>query len=335
MLNNVIKLAHGSGGILSHDLVENIFLRHFTNPLLQKLEDSAVLNGYGTKLALTTDSYVVDPIFFPGGDIGKLAVCGTVNDLAVQGATPRYLTAGFIIEEGFDMKQLELIVKSMQKTALSAGVEIVAGDTKVVNKGAADKIFINTAGIGFLENKMTISSHNVQAGDAVIINGGIAEHGLAIMLARENLGLSIELDSDVAPLNVPIQELIKSGVDIHAMRDPTRGGLASTLNEIAMSSQITIEIDEKNIPVKENVRAGCEILGLDPLTLANEGKMILFAPPRDAEKIVSILRSYSIGRKAAIIGQVTSGKSRVFMTTLTDATRLIDMPVGESLPRIC
>ena len=333
--NDHIILAHGSGGVLSQELTQEIFLSRFNNQTLSKLDDSAVLSMNTNQVAFTTDTYVVDPIFFPGGDIGKLSVCGTVNDLSVQGSIPRYLTVGFVLEEGFSISDLERIVDSMANTAGQAGVEIVSGDTKVVPKGAADKIFINTSGIGELRDGVDVSCSNVQPGDAIVLTGTIGDHGISVLFAREELGLSSDLQSDVAPLNHLIAKVFEVTTDVHAMRDPTRGGLAATLNEIAAHSKVEIMLEENAIPVNDAVAGACELLGFDPLYIANEGKAVIFVSDSDANAVVARLREHPFGKEAAIIGRVYQGRSKVYMKTKIGASRIIDMPVGEQLPRIC
>ena len=338
-----ITLAHGSGGRAMHDLVEGIFLEYFRNPLLEKLEDQAVFEVNGAiRMAFTTDSYVVDPIFFPGGDIGKLAVHGTVNDLAMSGARPLYLSAGFILEEGFPIDDLRRIAASMQTAAEEAGVLIVTGDTKVVQKGSADKIFINTAGVGVLEHSVTISSSNARPGDKVIVSGTIGDHGTTILIARGELELETDIESDSASLNKLvadiIDEVIRNGTPdaIRSLRDPTRGGVATTLNEIAMSSDVCIEIREDLIPVREEVKGACEILGLDPLYVANEGKLIAIVSSEIADKIVERMQKNPNGIGACIIGEVKAQpQGIVSMTTGFGGTRIVDMLAGEQLPRIC
>ena len=334
-----ILLAHGSGGQLSHELVEQIFVRHFANPTLAELNDSAVLDMSGNtrRLAFTTDSYVISPLFFPGGDIGKLAVCGTVNDLAVSGAEPKYLSAGFILEEGLSMETLERIVASMAETARAAGVQIVTGDTKVVNHGAADGAFINTAGVGFVPEGRSLSPRNLQAGDQILVSGTLGDHGMAIMMEREGLALHSALQSDCAPLNELIADLLQacpSGV--RCLRDPTRGGLVATLNEWATAAKVGIAVEERAIPLREQVRSACEILGLDPLYVANEGKVVIAVAEGEAEAALAALRAHPLGSEAAIIGQVTADHSgRVVLGTMLGTHRILDMLVGEQLPRIC
>jgi hydrogenase expression/formation protein HypE len=330
-----ILLAHGSGGKLAHDLVEKSFVKALANPLLDKLDDSAVFDISG-KLAFTTDSYVVSPIFFPGGDIGKLAVCGTVNDLATSGAKPLYLSLSFIIEEGLALNDLEKIVASVQEACGEARVKIVTGDTKVVTRGSADKLFINTAGVGVIPEGIDISGSNAKPGDKVILNGAIGDHGIAVVSKREGLSFATKLKSDCAPLGALVADMLKASHNIHSLRDPTRGGLASSLNELAQQSNVSIRIEEKEIPVREEVLAACEMLGFDPLYVANEGKMITIVPPEDADKVLEAMRQNKYGKDAAIIGEVGAEKAgRVVMKTVLGSSRIVDMVVGDLLPRIC
>jgi hydrogenase expression/formation protein HypE len=339
-----ITLAHGSGGRAMHDLVEGLFLEYFKNPLLEKLEDQAVFEiPPGTRrLALTTDSYVVDPIFFPGGDIGALCIHGTVNDLAMSGARPLYLSAGFIIEEGFPIEDLKKILASMQKAAEEANVQIVTGDTKVVQKGSADKIFINTSGVGVIETGVNISAARAAVGDKVILSGTIGDHGTTVMIARGELDLETDIESDSAPLNLLVAEMVDEAAKLNALdaikalRDPTRGGVATTLNEIAMSSDVCIEIREDAIPVREEVKGACEILGLDPLYVANEGKLVAIVSAEIADKIMARMKENVYGRQACIIGEVKAEpQGIVAMTTGFGGTRIVDMLAGDQLPRIC
>jgi hydrogenase expression/formation protein HypE len=339
-----ITLAHGSGGRAMHDLVEGLFLEYFRNPFLEKLEDQAVFEVPPTarRLAFTTDSYVVDPIFFPGGDIGALSIHGTVNDLAMSGARPLYLSAGFIIEEGFPIEDLRRVLASMQKAAAEAGVEIVTGDTKVVQKGSADKIFINTAGLGVIETGANISASRAAIGDKVIVSGTIGDHGTTVMIARGELDLETDIESDTASLNRLVAEMLDEAEklnaldQIHALRDPTRGGVATTLNEIAMSSDVCIEIRENLIPVREEVKGACEILGLDPLYVANEGKLIAIVSPEIADAILARMNRNERGTGACIIGEVKpEPPGIVSMATSFGGTRIVDMLAGEQLPRIC
>jgi len=334
-----VLLAHGSGGLMSHSLISELFVRHFHNDILSNLGDSALLDAVpqGATLAFTTDSYVISPLFFPGGDIGKLAVCGTVNDLAVAGATPRYLSAGFVLEEGLSMDILGRVVISMAETASKAGVQIVTGDTKVVERGAADGLFINTSGIGCLPSTLRMSPSRLRAGDVILASGTLGDHGIAVMLNREGMGFQSDLLSDCAPLNGLIADLTAACPDgIRCMRDPTRGGLVATLHEWAESADQGIEIDEDTLPIRESVRAACELLGLDPLYAANEGKVIVGAASHSAEAALRVLRAHPLGCDAAIIGHVTEQHPRrVVLRTPYGAQRLLDMLVGDQLPRIC
>jgi len=335
ILGDKILLAHGSGGRLAHELVEKSFVKALANPLLAKLDDSAVMDFSG-KLAFTTDSYVVSPIFFPGGDIGRLAICGTVNDLAMSGAKPLYLSLSFIIEEGLPQDELNKIVDSVQKTAQEAGVEIVTGDTKVVNRGSAYKLFINTAGIGIIPEGVLVSGSKARPEDKVILSGTIGDHGIAVLSQREGLSFSTQLESDCAPLGVLVAKMVKASPAIHCLRDPTRGGLATTLNELAKQSEVSIRIEEEKIPVQEEVLAACELLGFDPLYVANEGKLVAIVPAKDADKILKAMRENHYGTGAAIIGEVKAEHpGRVVMKTCLGASRIVDMLVGDLLPRIC
>jgi hydrogenase expression/formation protein HypE len=337
---DAILLAHGSGGQLSHELVERVFARRFDNPILADLDDAAILAPDvppGARLAFTTDSYVISPLTFPGGDIGKLAVCGTVNDLAVMGATPRYLSAGYILEEGLSIATLERIVSSMAETARAAGVLIVTGDTKVVDHGAADKVFINTAGIGVVAAGIDVGPARLRAGDQILVSGTMGDHGIAVMIEREGLRFSANLQSDCAPLHGLIaRAMATSPGGVRCMRDPTRGGLVSTLVEWAGAAALGIEVDEAAVPLRETVRAACELLGLDPLYVANEGKVVLAVDPAQAAQVLSALRAHPLGREAAVIGRVTAAHpGRVVLRTPLGAHRLLDMLAGEQLPRIC
>jgi len=335
VMGDKILLAHGSGGKLSHELIEKSFLRVLSNPLLAKLNDSAVFDLSG-RLAFTTDSYVVKPIFFPGGDIGKLAVCGTVNDLAMVGAVPLYLSLAFIIEEGLAQADLSRIVSSVQKAASEAGVQVVTGDTKVVNRESADELFINTAGLGIVPPGVDISGDKAKAGDVVILSGSVGEHGIAVLSRREGLSFSTELESDCAPLNKLVAEMLEVSHQIRSLRDPTRGGLATTLNELAAQSKVGIRIEEDKIPVREEVAAACEMLGLDPLYVANEGKLVAIVAPEAAEAVLNRMRQNIYGQEAAIIGEVREEHpGRVVMKTRLGASRIVDMLVGDLLPRIC
>jgi len=331
-----ILLAHGSGGELSHELITSLFVKAFHNLILASLDDGAVLKVEGKRWAFTTDSYVVTPIFFPGGDIGKLAVCGTVNDLSMSGAKPLFLSAGFIIEEGFPFSSLEKIVASMQRTAAEAGVEIVTGDTKVVNRGGADGIFINTAGIGLIPEGVNISGSNARPGDRVLLSGSIGDHGIAILSSREGLQFSTTLQSDCASLNEFVARMLEVSPKIHCLRDPTRGGLSTTLNELARQSGVGIWVDEARIPIKEEVKGACELLGLDPFILANEGRLVAVVAEEVAEMILQRMRTHPLGQEAALIGEVREEpKQKVVLRTRIGLTRILDMVVGEPLPRIC
>jgi hydrogenase expression/formation protein HypE len=334
-MDDSILLAHGSGGKLSHELVEKRFLPFLANPALNKLDDSAIFEASG-RLAFTTDGYVVNPIFFPGGDIGKLAVCGTVNDLSMNGARPLYLSLSAIIEEGFLLSELEHIMQSIKKAAEEAEVNIIAGDTKVVNRGQADKLFITTSGVGTIPPGVNISGANARAGDKVLLSGTIGDHGIAVMSQREGLRFSMTLESDCAPLNKLVSQMLEASSNIHCLRDPTRGGLATTLSELAQQSEAGIVVDEAKIPVKDEVKAACELLGLDPLYVANEGKLVAIIHPTDADRVLTQMKKNIYGRDAAIIGEVTAEHGgKVVMKTKLGPSRIVDMLSGELLPRIC
>jgi len=331
-----VLLAHGGGGRLMHQLIERVFLSAFSNPLLDTGHDAAVLEVGAARIAFTTDSYVVRPLFFPGGTIGTLAVNGTVNDLAMAGARPLALSAGFIIEEGLAVETLQRVVASMQAAAVEAGVAIVTGDTKVVDRGKGDGVFINTAGVGVVEHGLRIAPASVRAGDAVILSGDIGRHGMAIMAVREGLQFESAIESDCAPLSAPVLDLVSSGVDVHCLRDITRGGLASALNEIAGSAKVGMTIDERPVPVREDVRGACEILGFDPMYVANEGRFIVFAPEHQADRVVEVLRRHPVSGDACVIGRVTLERpGLVVVRSILGATRVLDMLSGEQLPRIC
>jgi hydrogenase expression/formation protein HypE len=333
-MKDKILLAHGSGGKLMHDLIAS-FIPPLSNPILAKMDDSAVFEA-GGRLAFTTDSYTVNPLFFPGGDIGRLAVCGTVNDLAVSGARPLYLSLAFIIEEGFLIADLKKIVTSIAATASEAGVQIVTGDTKVVNKGSADKIFINTAGIGTVPEGVDISASNARPGDKIILSGNIGDHGIAVLSRREGLKFDTPVPSDCAPLNKLVADMLAASKDIRCMRDPTRGGLATTLNDFAAQSSVGITIVEDKVPVAKAVQAACELLGLDPLYIANEGKLVAIVDSKDADVVLAKMKRNKYGKNTAIIGEVVAEHpGRVVMKTALGASRIVDMPVGELLPRIC
>jgi len=338
---DTITLAHGSGGKAMRDLIDDVFVTTFACNQLSLLEDQArfdlsTFTSQGQQLAMTTDSYVVDPLFFPGGDIGKLAVTGTVNDLAVGGATPRYLTCSMIIEEGFQVDDLRRIVASMKTTADVAGVKIVTGDTKVVQRGSADKLFINTAGIGVIPNGINVSTQRAMPGDVILINGYIGDHGAAIVDARGDMSLENTIETDCQPLNGLIKDMLAAYPDIHCLRDATRGGVATVLNEYAQGSQVCMHIDEASIPMRQEVRGMCEILGLDPLYLANEGKVVAIVPPEFADTVLDAMLRHPAGKCSAAIGEVSAApQSTVILTTQFGGERIVDMLVGEQLPRIC
>jgi len=336
MKHERILLEHGSGGLLSHELITEVFLPLLRNPHLERLEDSAVLTVGERSICFTTDSYVIDPLFFPGGDIGSLAVHGTVNDLAVCGGRPLFISAGFIIEEGLPLEDLRRITLSMAEAARKAGVAVVTGDTKVVARGAADGLFINTSGIGLVEYPHPLSVKSIEAGDAVIVSGTVGDHGAAVLSRRRELGVISEVLSDSAPLNGLIAAILAASPRVHCMRDPTRGGLGAILAEIAKQSGRLIEIREKDVPVREEVRGICEILGFDPLFLANEGKVVVFCHPGDADRVLEVMRGHEYGREAALIGSVGEReRGRLVLRTVIGSSREVDLPVGELVPRIC
>jgi hydrogenase expression/formation protein HypE len=331
-----VLMAHGGGGRLTHLLLENVFGRAFSNPILDARHDSAQLDVPPGRLAMTTDSYVVRPLFFPGGDIGSLAVHGTVNDLAMSGARPLYLSCAYIIEEGLPMETLWRVACSMRDAAAKCRVQIVTGDTKVVDKGKGDGLFLNTTGIGVIEHGQEILPDHVAPGDAVLVSGDLGRHGMAIMAVREGLQFESAIESDSAPVAAVVLELLKAGVQIHCLRDLTRGGLASALNEIAEVAGVTIAVEETKIPVREDVRAACEILGLDALRVANEGRFVAFVPEPDAARALEVMRAHAVSGQAAIVGRVTEKSSPlVTLKSLIGAARILDMPSGEQLPRIC
>jgi len=334
---NKILLGHGSGGRMMHDLIENLFLKHFSNTILDEQTDAAILNVGSEEIAFTTDSFVIDPLFFPGGNIGKLAVCGTVNDLAVSGAEPLYISVSMIIEEGFLMQELEVIVESLAAEAKKAGVIIVTGDTKVVNKGKCDKLFINTAGIGRIkkENRFVSKALDIQPGDVIIINGTIGDHGMAVMNARESFNFRTSVESDCASLNHMISEVLGQS-SVKFMRDPTRGGVATVLNELVEKTKLGIELDESVMPVTSGVKAMCELLGFDPLHIANEGKVLIVASEKDGNAILELLKKNELGLKSAIIGRVVSDHpGKVVLKNETGGRRIVDSLSGDQLPRIC
>jgi hydrogenase expression/formation protein HypE len=332
-----IVLGHGSGGKLTAELIEKIFLPAFANPILDKLDDQAILQVNGSRLAFTTDSFVVTPIFFPGGDIGRLAVNGTVNDLAMSGARPLYLAAAFILEEGLPSDDLRRVVESMRDAAHEAGVQLVTGDTKVVNRGKGDKVFITTTGIGIVEGLVNISADRAVPGDKIIVSGYIGDHGMAIMSQRENLEFEGTIESDCASLHGLVQAMMQAGAEnIHCLRDPTRGGAATTLNEIAERSRVGMKLREDAFPIRDTVRGACEILGLDPLYVANEGKLVAIVAAEAAENVLDKMRGHPLGGAAVIIGEVTAEHSgMVLMKTEIGGTRVLDVMFGEQLPRIC
>ena len=336
MINQRISLDHGSGGETSHELVKEVFLRRLDNAFLRPLDDSALLDIAGCTLAMTTDSYVVAPIFFPGGNIGSLAVHGTVNDLSMQGARPLYLTLGLILEEGLPMEDLIRIIDAASEAAAEAEISIVAGDTKVVPKGHADKIFINTAGIGIVPDGLNVSSSNARMGDVIIINGTIGDHGLAVLSEREGLRLKSPLVSDSSPLNSLVNDMLALSGEIHVLRDPTRGGVATALNEIAQQSSVGIRLFEDQLPYHPSVSAACEILGLDPLYVANEGKCLVIVSRAQSEELLRGMKKHAYGKGSKIIGEVTEeNPGRVLLRTKIGGTRILSMLTGEQLPRIC
>lgn len=336
-----VTIGHGSGGTLTKSLIESIFYKHFSNSMLDARNDFAEFNltsGFKNhKIITSIDGHVVDPIFFPGGDIGRLAVAGTVNDISMSGGLPKYLTASFIIEEGFPIIDLDRIAQSMQACADEADVEIVSGDTKVIEKGKADKIFISTAGIGFAPEKLCINGSEAKEGDAVVISGTIGDHGIAVLAARNDLGFSTTVKSDVAPLTNLIQTALSAAPNIHVLRDPTRGGVATTLNEIAHQSKVNIVLDENSLPIKKQVSAVCDILGFDPLYIANEGKVLFFIPESELDFLLRALHNHKLGKDARLIGKVTKQATSplVLMKTTIGGTRIVDMLSGAMLPRIC
>ena len=335
-MNDKILLAHGSGGKLSHQLIKEVFLPYFDNTWLRELTDAAVFSVAPKKLAFTTDSYVVNPIFFPGGDIGKLAICGTVNDLAMMGAKPLFISCAFIIEEGFGISLLKKIVASMKKEAQAAQVKIVTGDTKVVEKGSADKIFITTSGIGILDSSLSLSVKKIKPGDEIIISGTIGDHGVSILSQREDLGIKGNIKSDCASLWGLVKGIRNAKSAIKFMRDPTRGGIATTLNEIAQQTKLGIEVFEEKIPIRDEVKGICEMLGFDPLYLANEGKMLAVVDSNYSQKVLAAIRKHKHGHKAQIIGRIAKEpKGKVYLSTSIGGQRILDMLIKEPLPRIC
>jgi hydrogenase expression/formation protein HypE len=331
-----ILLDHGSGGKISHSLTRDLLLPAFDNPALAKLDDGATLQVAGGRIAFSTDTYVVDPIFFPGGGIGDLAINGTVNDVAMCGARPLYLSVGMIIEEGFAMTDLERVVAQMGRAARTAGVAVVTGDTKVVPRGAADKIYINTAGVGIVDPHVDVSGTNARPGDAVILSGTMADHGMTILTQREGLAFESDVQSDSAPLNHMVADMLDADCDVHVLRDPTRGGVGTTLNEIAAGSRVGIRIHEDRLPVRPDVAGICDLLGFDPLYVANEGKLLAFVPADQADTVLDVMRRSPYGQRACIIGEVLADHpGRVVMRTRIGGERIVDMLTGEQLPRIC
>ncbi len=331
-----VILGHGSGGKLSQDLIGGLFLPPFDNPALRAGNDAGVVDPGPGRLAVSTDSHVVWPLFFPGGDIGRLAVCGTVNDVAMMGARPLYLTAGFILEEGLEIGLLEKVVESMQASAAEAGVQIIAGDTKVVERGKADGLYINSSGVGILLPSLNIGGAMAQPGDVLILSGPIGDHGIAVLAARNELGLETEILSDVAPLNHLVAAMLEASDAIHVLRDPTRGGVGSTLNEIARQSGVSITLQEQHLPIRPAVQAACEMLGFDPLYIANEGRLLAVVGREDAEKVLEAMRGVRYGEEATIIGEVGERpQGRVLLKTAFGSTRIVDLLLGEMLPRIC
>jgi hydrogenase expression/formation protein HypE len=335
-MDNRITLAHGSGGSLTHKLIRETFLPLLSNPLLSRLDDGAVFGVDKGHLAFTTDSYVVNPLFFPGGDIGRLAVYGTVNDLSMCGARPLYLSLSLIIEEGFSQPDLQRIISSVRGAALEADVEVITGDTKVVGRGSADGLFITTSGIGIVPEDIEVSGANAKAGDKVILSGTLGDHGMTILIQREGLGFEGPMESDCAPLNQMVSSMLEASHDIHCLRDPTRGGLATTLNEIALQSEVGVLIEEDAIPLNPSVSALCELLGFDPLYVANEGKLVAMVKASDSDRVLEAMKENKYGKRATIIGEVTEEHpGRVVIRTRMGTSRIVDMLTGDLLPRIC
>ncbi|MDD4169821.1 MAG: hydrogenase expression/formation protein HypE [Desulfotomaculaceae bacterium] len=333
--DELILLAHGDGGMLTHQLLRDYFLRYFHNPLLDTLTDASVFRSENGRMAIATDAFVVDPIFFPGGDIGKLAVCGTINDLAVSGAEPLYLTASFIIEEGFSLADLEKIIASMSQTCREAGVQIIAGDTKVVGRGQVDKVYITTTGVGYLLSEANLGYQRLEPGDRVLVNGSLGDHGLTILLQRETLGMESPLVSDCAPLGRTIKNLLSRFKGIKFMRDLTRGGLATNAKEIALASGMDFWLDEATLPVKDSVKGITEFLGLDPLYLANEGKFLVIVAAQEANALLKFLKDEMFAGEACLIGDIQAGQGNVYLKTALGGTRKLNMMAGAPLPRIC
>lgn len=336
-MDGTIKIIHGSGGVATSQLIQSLFYKYFDNTLLRQNSDAAVFELPNTKIAFTTDSYVITPLFFPGGNIGKLAICGTVNDLAVSGSKPLYLSCGFILEEGLSLAVLEEIVKAMGQAACEADIKIITGDTKVVPKGCADGLFINTSGIGEIKEGIYLAPHRIQKGDKVIITGTIADHGTAILLAREKLPINVTLKSDCAPLGKMLNAVCHTFKEkIHMLRDPTRGGIATTLNELIKGQEIGIRLREELLPITDQVSGVCEMLGLEPLYMANEGKAILICEGNRSEEVITLLKTFSYGKDAAVIGEVVSDyKGKVFVESVFGTSYRLTTPLGDQLPRIC
>ena len=336
VLDERITLSHGAGGKSSHDLVEGVFVRELGNPLLEPLGDSALLEAGSGRLAFTTDSFVVRPLFFPGGDIGELAVNGTVNDLAMAGARPLALSAGFIIEEGLPVADLERIAASMGAAARAAGVPVATGDTKVVERGNADGLYVNTSGVGVIEHELPLGPAAIRVGDRVLVSGPIGDHGMAVMIARGDLELELELESDTAPLNGLVAALLESGAEVHCLRDPTRGGLATVLAELSLAAGVGVTLHESALPIRPEVNGACEILGIDPIYVANEGRLVAVVAPESADAALEALRSDPLGREAAMIAEVVAEPpGLVVLETALGGTRVVDMLAGDPLPRIC
>jgi hydrogenase expression/formation protein HypE len=331
-----VLLAHGSGGKMMRSLIEEVFLDQFDDDVLLRMEDAATLDVPGTRIAFSTDTYTVSPLFFPGGDIGRLAVCGTVNDVATSGAKPLYMSVGFVLEEGLLIEDLKRILVSMASSAKEAGVRIVTGDTKVVERGHGDGVYVNTAGVGALDDDRELSGSSVQPGDKVLVSGTLGDHGIAVVSKREGLTFETDIETDAAPLNHLVEAVLDAAPDTRCFRDPTRGGLASTLNELAEASGVTVEVDESAVPVKEQVKGACEMLGYDVFQVANEGKMVVVVPADQADAALEAMKSVLYGADAAVIGEATEESSgRVYVRTTFGAKRIMDMLVGEQLPRIC
>lgn len=336
MRSDRILLAHGSGGTMMKELIEELFVAEFGDDVLRRMDDAAALPFPGSRLAFSTDTYVVHPLFFPGGDIGRLAICGTVNDVATSGATPLYISVGFVLEEGMPVEELKRIIVSMHDAAAEAGVRIVTGDTKVVERGHGDGCYINTAGVGVLTEGLDLSGANCRPGDVVLLSGTLGDHGIAVMSTREGLSFSTDIRTDAAPLNVLIAAVLEAAPDVRCFRDPTRGGLASTLNELADASGVSITVEERDVPVRDQVRGACEMLGYDVFQVANEGKMVAVVPSDQAEAALGAMQTAPHGADATVIGTVAEAPAgKVYVRTAFGATRIMDMLVGEQLPRIC